>query len=111
MSAASKNITIDQGSDWALELVIKDSGIVRDITGYSGRAQMRPTKTSTTLTATFTCVVTAVEGKVVMSLPAATSASITPGVYFYDLEIYTAADAAVSRLLKGKATVDAEVTR
>lgn len=111
MAAAKYNIVIDQGSDWALELVIKDDGVVRDITGYSARAQMRPTKTSDTLTATFVCVVTPAAGKVNMSMSATVSAALSPGLFYYDLEIYTAADAAVSRLIKGTVTLDAEVTR
>ena len=46
-----------------------------------------------------------------MELPAATSSSATAGQYVYDLEIYTASDAMVSRLIKGTCTIDREITR
>jgi len=39
------------------------------------------------------------------------SKDLAPGLYYYDLEIYTSGDAIVTRILEGKVTVDAEVTR
>ena len=41
----------------------------------------------------------------------ATSAAVPAGWYYYDLEIFTAGDVAVQRLLKGKAEVTPEVTK
>jgi hypothetical protein len=46
-----------------------------------------------------------------MTMPAATTATVAAGMYVYDLEIYTAADATVKRLIQGSATVSPEVTR
>ena len=46
-----------------------------------------------------------------MELPATTSTAMTAGVYFYDLEIHTANDAIVKRLIEGKVTINQEVTR
>ena len=40
---------------------------------------------------------------------AATTEALTPGKYFYDLELYTGAT--VIRLIEGSFTVKAEVTR
>jgi hypothetical protein len=112
MAAAKHNIRIDQGSDWAVSMVVSEAGVVKDLTGYLARAQMRPTKKSATISATFVCdIPTPLAGAVSMSLPNAVSSAMTAAVYHYDLEIYTAGDADVIRLLKGTSTIDGEVTR
>ena len=112
MSAGTYNVTIEQGADFAISLTITENGSAKNLSGYSARAQMRSKKSSTTVGGTFTCSITsASEGKVKMSMSNSTTKDLTPGVYFYDLELFTASDANVTRLLEGKATVTAEVTR
>ena len=112
MSAGTYNLTIDQGSDFALDLVIKQSGSALDLSNYSGRAQLRTSVDASSVSATFTVTKTnASGGALKMELQAATSSALSAGQYVYDLEIYTASDAAVSRLLKGTCTIDREITR
>lgn len=112
MTAATYNLVIDQGSDFAVDLTVKEGGVVKDLTGYSGRAQMRSTIASDTIAATFTCTVTDPDqGIVKMELRNGDSSAITPGRYFYDLELYTENNVIVKRLLKGEVTLNAEVTR
>ena len=112
MTAANHNLTIDQGSDFALDLVVKDSGVVKNLTGYSARAQMRSTKSASSVSATFTCTVTnASGGALKMELPNATSSALSAGKYYYDLELYTANDAIVARLMQGTVILTPEVTR
>ena len=112
MTAANHNLTIDQGSDFALDLVVKDSGVVKNLTGYSARAQMRSTKSASSVSATFTCTVTnASGGALKMELPNATSSALSAGKYYYDLELYTANDAIVARLMQGAIILTPEVTR
>lgn len=112
MPAATYNLTVEQGSDFAIQLTLSEDGSAKDLTGYSARAQMRQKKTDASEAATFTCTVTnASEGKVKMALPNATTAALTPGIFFYDLELFTGSDASVTRLLEGQATVVAEVTK
>ena len=112
MSAANHNLTIDQGSDFVIDLVIKDEGVIKNLTGYSARAQMRATKSASTIAATFTCTVTdANNGEVKIELPNATTSAISPGKYYYDLELYTASDVIVSRLMQGTVILTPEVTR
>ena len=113
MSAARYNLIIDQGSDFALEFVVKESGSAKNLTGYAARAQIRPTAASSTLTATFTCTIeTPTNGVVKAALASATTAALTPGRYVYDLEIHTTGGTEiVTRLLQGDVTVSAEVTR
>ena len=112
MSAATYNIEIDQGSDFSINIEVKEDDEVKNLTGYSARAQARSAEESSSAAFSFTCTIpTPANGKVNMTLPAATSSSATAGQYVYDLEIYTASDAAVSRLLKGTCTIDREITR
>ncbi len=113
MSAANYNLSIDQGSTFTLDLTVKEAGSVKNLTGYSARAQMRSTKSAADAAATFTCTVLspATDGKVQMQLAATTSSSIAAGLYFYDLEIFTANDAIVKRLIEGQAVVSQGITR
>jgi len=73
---------------------------------------MRTKKSATNITATFDCTITdAVGGIVSIALDNATTTGIAAGTYYYDIELYTAADAEVYRILNGKAIVDGEVTK
>ena len=112
MSAAHYNIEVDQGSDFSINIEVKEDDVVKNLTGYSARAQARAAEESSSAAFSFTCTIpTPSNGKVNIALPAATSSSATAGQYVYDLEIYTASDAAVSRLIKGTCTLDREITR
>lgn len=112
MSAARYNLVIDQGSDFAINFTVKEDGSAKNLTGYSARAQMRTSKTASSVAATFTCAIsTPANGTVTMSLPNATSSALTAGTYVYDLEIFTANNATVTRLLQGSVDLTQEVTR
>ena len=112
MTAANHNLTIDQGSDFAIDLIISEAGVVKNLSGYSARAQMRSTKSSTTIAATFTCTITnATGGALKIELPNATSSAISPGKYYYDLELYTNNNVIVARLMQGTVILTPEVTR
>ena len=112
MSAARYDLVIDQGSDFAIEFTVNESGSAKNLSGYSARAQLRPSKNSSTLSATFTCgIAVPANGKISMTLPNATSKTLTAGRYHYDLEIFTSSDALVTRLLIGEVTLTQEVTR
>ena len=117
MAAATYNITIDLGSDFALALQLQqEDGTVDDLTGYSARAQLRQTKSAAIIAATFTCIIpTPANGIISMELSNSVTedltASVTAGKYYYDVEIYTAADVIVRRVLQGDALVTQEVTR
>jgi len=109
--AAYHNLVIDQGSDYNLKFTLKQNNInLTTLTGYSIRSQIRQTKTATTVTASFTgTVVDDAQGIFLISLPAVTSASITAGEYYYDVELYK--DTLVTRILEGKIRITQEVTR
>jgi len=112
MSAGTYNLVIDQGSDFALDLVIKQGGTALNLSNYSGRAQLRTSVDASSASATFSVTVTnAANGALKMQLPAATSSGISAGQYVYDLEIFTANDSIVKRIIQGDVTLTPEVTR
>ena len=112
MSAGKYNLVIDQGSDFALDLVIKQGGTALNLSNYSGRAQLRTSVDASSASATFSVTVSnAANGALKMQLPAATSSGISAGQYVYDLEIFTANDSIVKRIIQGDVTLTPEVTR
>jgi len=113
MTAAIYDLVIDQGSDFAIDLTIKEDSVAKNLTGYSARAQLRKSRTSSTIAGTFTCTVLTpfTEGKVKMELSNAISSAMEAGRYYYDLEIHTTNDAIVKRLIQGEVTINQEVTR
>ena len=109
---AKANIIIDQGADFATSITVADtSGNVVDLTGYTGRGQMRKHYTSSTKV-DFTIVfgTPRTDGKVTLSLSNVQTAAMESGRYVYDAELITASNT-VSRLVEGIATVTPEVTR
>ena len=112
MAAAKYNISIDQGSDFALDITITDSGSPKNLTGYSARAQLRSAVQSETLEGAFVCTIAdPLTGVINISMTNAVSKLLDPKTYVYDLEIYTLNDAFVQRILYGTVKVTAEVTR
>ena len=51
MAAGKYNITIDQGSDFSIQLTVKESGTAKNLTGYNARAQLRTTQTASSVAA------------------------------------------------------------
>jgi|TARA_R100000231_G_scaffold59484_1_gene48858 hypothetical protein len=112
MAAGKYDIVIDQGSDFAIEVQIQQNSANVNLSTHSARAQLRPTPTSSTKTADFTCSITnASQGKIKMSLGNSVTANISNGKYYYDLELVNSSDSSVTRLIEGVARVTPEVTR
>tara|TARA_A100001037_G_C14922283_1_gene532242 strand:- start:265 stop:603 length:339 start_codon:yes stop_codon:yes gene_type:complete len=112
MSAANHDLVIDQGTSFALEVTIKEGGTAKSLANYSARAQMRSTKTASSVAGSFTCTIpTPSNGIVKMELSPAVSSAMAAGSYFYDLEIHTSGDAVVKRIIEGKVNLTQEVTR
>ena len=112
MSAARYDLVIDQGASFSIDITVKENGVIKNLTGYSARAQMRTTKTASSVAASFTCTIpTPTNGQVKMELSPSTTSAMTAGSFFYDLEIFTASDAIVKRLIEGVVTLSQEVTR
>ena len=112
MREAGYYLVNDHVSDFEIEYTVAESGSAKNLAGYTARAQLRPSKSSSTLSATFTCgIPTPSNGKITMTLPNATSSGLTAGRFFYDLEIFTSSNTVVQRLLYGEVTLTQEVTR
>jgi hypothetical protein len=109
---AKANIVIDQGADFSTSITVADTdGNIVDLTGYTGRGQIRKHYSSSTkvdLTVTFGSPRT--DGKVTLALSNVQTANIEAGRYVYDAELITSSNT-VSRLVEGIATVTPEVTR
>jgi hypothetical protein len=115
MSAATHNFVIDQGADWYVTFVYKDSaGTAIDITGYTAALQIRDTYADSTtdlaLTSTSGITITGATGTLAVHATATQTTAIAAGQYVYDLEI-TSAGGIVTRLVQGKITVSPQVTR
>lgn len=113
--AQAYNSTIDQGSDWYLNLEYKDQdGVAIDLTGYTAALQLRTTAAATTTVLSLTTgsgiTITGATGTIQVHATAAQTMAIPAGIYFYDLEI-TSSGGIVTRLIQGTQTVSAEVTR
>jgi len=111
MSAANYDIVIDQGSNFAIDVEVKESGLVKNLAGYAARASVKSSKSATTNAATFDCTIPVpTDGKVKMEMAASTTASLSPGQYFYDLEIHTSDNSIVKRLIEGTVNISAGIT-
>ncbi len=112
MAAGKYDIVIDQGADFALELELAQDGEIITLGNHTATAQLRPTPTSTTLSATFTCTITnASQGKLKMVLPYTVTRDIPAGKYYYDLELFNSNASSMTRLIEGVARVTPNVTR
>ena len=110
--ASTYNLVIDQGTDFSANLTVKDStNTVRNLTGYTGRAQLRRSYASSS-NVTFTVNIdTPTDGNVKITLTNATTANLKYGRYVYDVELTKTADSTIERVYEGIATVYPEVTR
>jgi len=112
MAAGNYDIVIDQGADFALSIALSEDGEAINLNSHTVSAQLRPTPSSNTLTATFTCNITdAANGAFTMKLGYATTANIAAGKYYYDTEIYNSSSNTITRLIQGVARVTQNVTR
>ena len=124
MTAARHDLTIDQGADFSLELTIKESASVKNLTDWYPRAQLRKNKESASATASFSASVAgdATAGKVLLQLSWDRTDDIPAGIYYYDLELYNVGEGAgadatpasilqVLRIMGGQVHVRREVTR
>jgi hypothetical protein len=112
MAAGKYDIVIDQGADFALEIALAEDGTAINLSNHTASAQLRPSPTSSTLTATFTCPVTSpTQGKLTMNLGYALTANIAAGKYYYDLEIHNTTANSITRVIEGVARVTPNVTR
>ena len=108
---AKQNFSITRGDTETVVVNITTNGSTPvDITGRTYRAQLRSTKDSGVISASFTCTITdAPDGQVTCVLSAASTAGLTPGTYYWDFEENNAG--VITTIIAGTVTVLADVTR
>jgi hypothetical protein len=111
--AAKANIIIDQGTTFSTTVTVTSAnGSPLNLAGYTTSAQLRKHYASANSTA-FTASIAANSqtGVIDLQMPASVSQTLTAGRYVYDLEIYSAGNTAVTRVVEGIVTVTPGVTR
>lgn len=108
--ATKANITVDQGTTFSTTITLTDdNGDPIDLTGYTGRSQMRKHYTSSN-SVSFTVSLGGTNGVVSLGLTSTQTANLIPGRYVYDVEVVSSANV-VSRIVEGIVTITPEVTR
>jgi NADH:ubiquinone oxidoreductase subunit F (NADH-binding) len=116
MSATNYNTIIDQGADWFITFTYQNSsGTPINITGYTAALQLRSEPSDATAVLSLSSpsngiTITGATGTVAVTATAAQTGAISPGYYYYDLEI-TSGSAVVTRLAQGQIEVNPQVTR
>lgn len=110
-SPANYPLTIRIGDTETITLNLQDgNGAAINITGRTYAAQIRSTADSTSVLASFTCVVSNGAGGVMTAtLPASTTAALSTGVGVWDLQETNGS--VVTTLLAGPVTIVQDVTR
>lgn len=109
MTAARRDIKVEQGATFELIVEVRKDGALLNLTGYTGRMQIRATKASTTVLATATVTLDTVNSLVTATMTAATTTAYTWTDGYYDLEIDNTS--VVYRVAEGYASLSKEVTR
>jgi hypothetical protein len=108
--ATKANIIMDQGTTFSTTIFITDdNGDPVDLSGYTGRSQIRKHHTSSNAVS-FSVSLTEATGVVSLGLTANQTSSLISGRYVYDVEVVSSANV-VSRIIEGIVTVTPEVTR
>ena len=110
--ASISNLTIDQGTTYSVTITVNDdTGSARNLTGYTGRSQMRRSYYTSANTAFTVSVTNPANGEISITLTAAQTANVKAGRYVYDLELVNSNTTTVERVVEGIVTVYPEVTR
>jgi hypothetical protein len=113
----SYDISIDQGATFILSFTVKnDDGTVFNLTGYTGRGQIRRLVQTISTVAIFAVAKTATptDGRLTVTLTPAQTALLEDRPYVYDVEVYKGtpgSETDVKRLLSGNVTVNPSVTQ
>lgn len=116
MTAATRDITIEQGATFTYPLIYKDSeGTPVNLTGYTARMQVRRSKASDVAVLTLTTengsiTLGGAAGTINVVASAENTAAITIKVGVYDLELVSPSGN-VKRLIEGEVTISQEVTK
>lgn len=121
MTAAVRNLIIEQGADWAEDFqILDDAGVVENLAGCSIAGVARSGELrSSPIVFSFTFVINTGENRIYVSVPRATTSAITTlgpnknhkdSTFYYDYEL-TRANGLVERIQQGRINMDREITR
>ena len=109
--ATKANLVIDQGTDYSTVVnVTDDDGYPINLTGYTGRGQIRKHYTSSNAVSFAVSVSNTEGGQLTLALTATQTSKMVAGRYVYDVEVVSSANI-VSRIVEGIVTLTPEVTR
>jgi hypothetical protein len=117
MATTTFNIVVPQGARFAFSIqALNEDKTVKDLSGYSGRMQVRASVDSVDIlleatTANGRISIDGPAGVVSVNVGADITAPMTWTSGVYDLEVFTASPAEVIRLVEGYAYLSKEVTR
>jgi hypothetical protein len=111
--SAKYNLVCDQATTFNFQFQILNDSTPWNLTGYTGIMTVRPfvgatTTTVVASTANGAMVLTALTGRINVTLSAEVTAAITAGRYSYDLVLDSGAE--ITRILEGKFIVTGAVT-
>lgn len=105
------NLTVDQGSTFNTTVTVAEAtGGDISLEGYTARAQIRKTYTSSTALDFYVEITDPENGVIAMKLDSAASGSLRAGRYVYDLEIISPSED-VTRVIEGQLEVTPRVSR
>jgi len=110
--AVLSNLSIDAGADYSADIIVEDgNGNVADLSGYTVKAQMRKSYSSSTFTNFGATVANAGQGKLTITLSNAVTNALKAGRYLYDVEITKTSTSEKTRVVEGQVTINAGVTQ
>lgn len=108
--ASKTHLVMDQGTTFSTDLNLKDdNGDPINLTGYYANSVMKKWYTSSN-SFVFAASIDVNNGIITLSMNAATTSSITPGRYVYDVDVTEASTNVVSRVVEGIITVTPAAT-
>ena len=115
MPAAKYKLKIEQGSTLRQPFIWKAGGVPVNLTGWTGRMQIRPDVASSTVYATLTTanggiVIDGASGTFSLYMAAPQTAALSFDTAVYDIELI-ALNGDVIRIIQGEVVVSPEVTR
>jgi hypothetical protein len=107
------NIAAKQGATFLKTFTISNDGVPWNLTGYSGRMQVRRSFNNQTKLLNLSSpsdITLSSSGQISVTVSASVMATVPPGRWLYDLEVESNGGE-VYRLLEGRFAVTPEVTR
>ena len=109
--AVYANLFVDQGTDFMSTINLEGgTGAAFSLDGYTIRAQMRKTYTSSRFVQFVANITDPLLGIAQIELSAEQTSQLKPGRYVYDVEVISP-DTVVYRVVEGQIEVSARVTR